>query len=203
MLKHFWLIRAFPEGVDHTTIFQKKNIIGLGWINLNDLSQVNINNLEKLFIKKNYLASSPQAMGRQIGFFRRFVKEMAINDYVLVPDGNGNVDIGIVKSQYYYKKVTKQLAHLRNVEWIKKIDLHSFPKHVQSLLSNRLTMISLDKVADELSRIIQNDNEIKFTSYLDKRFIGTINDKPITLTVDADITKNEITLFFKSILSKY
>jgi len=203
MTANYFLIRAFPDQKDHYSIFQTEKVIGLGWEKLDDLSDNDLNELGALFEEKNYPAASPQSMGRRIGFFKRFINEMKIGDYVLVPDGKGKISIGIVNSEYYYKKITKDLAHIRDVVWVKTMDFQDFPKNIQQLLSNRLTMISLDKVAKELSLIINNNIQLKLQSSFEKKFNAVINNKKVSLKADNDLTKQELEAFFKKILSEY
>lgn len=199
----FWLVRAFPGDVDHTEYFKKNNVVGLGWIDLGDLSSSNLDNLKDLFVSKKYPASSPQAMGRRVGFFRRFIEEIKVDDYILVPDRNGVINIGVITSNYYYQKVTNQLGHLRNVKWIKETDLEDYPKSVQILLANRLTLISLEKVSDELSNIVKDNNIIKINRSLEKKFVANINDNEVRLTVPENLTRPELKIFFDKVLQQY
>lgn len=199
----FWLVRAFPGDVDHTEYFKKNNVVGLGWINLGDLSSSNLDNLKDLFVSKKYPASSPQAMGRRVGFFRRFIEEIKVDDYILVPDRNGVINIGVITSNYYYQKVTNQLGHLRNVKWIKETDLEDYPKSVQILLANRLTLISLEKVSDELANIVKDNNIIKINRSLEKKFVANINGNEVRLTVPENLTRPELKIFFDKVLQQY
>jgi predicted Mrr-cat superfamily restriction endonuclease len=200
---NYWMIRAFPGNVDHIDYFLANNVVGLGWVNINNLANVNLDNLKQIFVKNNYPASSPQAMGRRIGFFRRFIDEIKINDYVLVPDQNGMVHIGRITSNYYYQKLTNELGHLRNVEWIRSIDFHEFPNNVQLLLSNRLSLISLHKTSQELSAIIENNNIITINRSIEKNFIAHINGNKVSLTMPENLTKSELNVFFAKVIQQF
>lgn len=203
MSPRYWLLRAFPDRNDHYSVFKNEEIIGLGWANINDLSDNNLQNLDTLFESNGYPAVSPQSMGRRVGFFKRFIQEMKIGDYVLVPDGKGEISIAIIDSSYYYKRVTKDLSHIRDVKWIKTIDFYELPKRIQQLLSNRLTMISLDKVSKELEVIIQDNNQLELQLSTEKVIIASNNNKDIKLRFNEEITKSELETFFNKILSNY
>lgn len=203
MATNYWLLRAFPEQNNHYSIFKEEKVIGLGWSNLNDLTNNDLNDLGSLFKKKGYPAASPQSMGRRVGFFKRFIKEMKIGDYVLVPDGMGEISIGIVNSDYYYKKITNDLAHVRNITWVKIMNFQDFPPKIQQLLSNRLTMISLEKVSRELEILIKNDIQLTLQTSKKNTFNAAINNKNIRLELDDDVTKTELEFFIKKILESY
>ncbi|MBT9718237.1 hypothetical protein [Enterococcus durans] len=203
MATNYWLLRAFPEQNNHYSIFKEEKVIGLGWSNLNDLTNNDLNDLGSLFKEKGYPAASPQSMGRRAGFFKRFIKEMKVGDYVLVPDGMGEISIGIVNSEYYYKKITKDLAHVRNITWVKIMNFQDFPPKIQQLLSNRLTMISLEKVSKELEILIKNDIQLTLQTSKKNTFNAAINNKNIRLELDDDVTKTELEFFIKSILESY
>lgn len=33
---NYWMIRAFPGNVDHIDYFLANNVVGLGWVNINN-----------------------------------------------------------------------------------------------------------------------------------------------------------------------
>ena len=47
---NYWMIRAFPGNVDHIDYFLANNVVGLGWVNINNLANVNLDNLKQIFV---------------------------------------------------------------------------------------------------------------------------------------------------------
>jgi predicted Mrr-cat superfamily restriction endonuclease len=135
-MKRAWVARPYPHGKYRVKEFLLKNIIGLGWPLIGDLSHCNNRNDIKKAILSYYNYSSAQSLGQAVGNISRFIFEIQINDYVLLPDGP-IIYIGEVTSLYKYDNSVDSdeegYPHQREISWI--YDKKAIPRN---LLTGRI-----------------------------------------------------------------
>ncbi|WJQ05819.1 restriction endonuclease [Geobacillus stearothermophilus] len=182
-----WVVRPYPHGKNRIKEFLSKKerqdkgngIIAIGWPNIGDLSKKSTRKEIKKALQTHYTYSA-QALGQAAGTIFRFKEEMAIGDYVLVPDGQV-VYIGKVVSEYKYEGTVDSsqegYPHQRWVEWV--YDKRAIPRkmltgRIFDSLKGRQTLFSTH--FEDVEEIVknkrhyflqQNDIEIK-EEYLKK-----------------------------------
>ncbi|MGB8656835.1 MAG: restriction endonuclease [Candidatus Zixiibacteriota bacterium] len=96
------------------------NLVAIGWPYIGNLVGKNREQIKQA-LQTFYSYSSNQSLGQAVGIINRFVNEMQIEDYVVVPDGPV-VFVGYVQSDYRYDNSkdndTDGYPHQREVEWL-------------------------------------------------------------------------------------
>ena len=127
---NYWFIRT--NGGDNFENFYFGQYVAIGWDKINDLDSIkycSLNDLKDEIIKSYPDDSKPGSTASQI---MRFVNDMKIGDYVLVPGANcDRIAIGQITSEPYIYKASEQeridvmffdgeISYLkrRNVKWI-------------------------------------------------------------------------------------
>ncbi|MDT2882410.1 type II restriction endonuclease [Lactococcus lactis] len=203
--KHFWLLRAFPDNVPHYNVFLNASVVGLGWPRIGKLEKgIKPDELKQLFIENDYPAADNAALGRRAGYFIRFVNEMQIGDIVFVPDNNGIVAVYEIKSDYYYdEKMSVHVPHLRKVQLLTTLKVHSLSKSLQRLLGNQLSFINLDKAKEEITTLISNDSGVGQTTINRTNYsliTGENKGKTVQIIIPNNASNQEITVILNDII---
>jgi restriction system protein len=82
--KTFWGIHAGKTG-DAESLFEKKNVVALGWEKMGDLSPLKTREDFKKRYEKVYPDTKVGAIPVSAGQLYRFVREMKIGDIVIFP----------------------------------------------------------------------------------------------------------------------
>ncbi|WP_180230902.1 restriction endonuclease [Bacillus toyonensis] len=193
-MKNAWIVRPFPHGINRMKEFLTKyeqqtagnGIVAIGWPGIGNLSSISKREEVKTAVEGKHLYSA-KALGQKVGVIYRFVCEINIGDYVLVPDG-GFVHIGRIASDYKYDSSVDNdhegYPHQRCVEWL--YDKRAIPRKVLTgrlfdSLKGRKTLFSTH--FDDINEIVtkkghyftqQTDVEIK-KEYLKKLKSGGLN----------------------------
>jgi len=135
-MQYAWIVRPYPHGFYRVKEFLTKNIVGIGWPCIGDLSDCKNRDDLKKRILTYYKYSSPQSLGQAAGNIYRFIFDLKENDYVLLPDGPV-VYIGRVNSAYKYDPTTDSeeegYPHQREVAWF-----HDKKAILRNLLTGRV-----------------------------------------------------------------
>lgn len=116
-----WCIKGGSSGEREKRMLDK-SLIGIGWEELGNLSEIkNKNELEVLY-KKTYPDANNYRIGNQVGQLWIFLNTIKINDIVVVPlKTQSSIAIGRVTSDYEYKTdLGEDMKHVRKVHWIKE-----------------------------------------------------------------------------------
>ena len=119
-----WIIRPKPHGNNRLQDFLEKNVIGIGWPGVGNLTEIKTREEVRIALERAGYTEGRKnnAIGQDVGTIFRFVKEMKVNDYVLVPNGS-EVYLGkiIEEKPIYVKELDNSkegFAHQRKVEWL-------------------------------------------------------------------------------------
>ena len=112
-----WVVRPYPHNIYRMREFLDENMIAIGWPGIGDLSFVRTRDDIEQALGTEY-QSSPRQLGQAKGNLFRFVREIELDDYVVVPDG-GDVYFGSVTSDYRYVAENDEqgFPHQRSVNW--------------------------------------------------------------------------------------
>ena len=110
------------------SLFLKNDLIAIGWSDFGDLTRVKAN---REAFKAHYAEVYPEAKKGQIangaGMLYRFLHEVQIDDYVVFPSKTDRkINIGRIKSDYYFDDKDGEYVQRRNVEWLNHIPRLSF-----------------------------------------------------------------------------
>jgi 5-methylcytosine-specific restriction protein B len=117
--KKYWLI-APGEGAHLWDYFYNTGLIGIGWEKIGNLLMYS----DKDEIKNDLIQFYPENNSSQINnalCLWQFSHEMNIGDVVIVKKGvKEYLGYGIISSNYYWDNTSKNVSHLRKVEWKKR-----------------------------------------------------------------------------------
>ena len=138
----------------HTTndlLFQKDNIIAIGWHELGDMSSIPA---DRDAIKARYAEVYPNdpkgSVATCVGMLYRFFYDIQIGDYVVYPSKNDRmINIGIVEGPYYYDSSEPVFPRKRKVKWIKSLPRTLFSQGALYEVGSALTLFTIKNYADE------------------------------------------------------
>ncbi|MEH7459329.1 restriction endonuclease [Bacillus sp. JJ1127] len=186
-----WVVRPFPHGVNRMKEFLTKHkhqdtgngIIAIGWPGIGDLSEVSKRKEVKKVVEGKY-TYSPKALGQKAGVIYRFLQEIEIGDYVLVPDGRFTY-IGRIASSYKYDESVDNgeegYPHQRWVEWLyekKAIPRKMLTGRLFDSLKGRQTLYStyyedIHEIVTEKKHYFSEQTDIEMkNAYLEKLQAG-------------------------------
>jgi restriction system protein len=115
----FWGIHAGKTG-DAESLFEKHNVVALGWHEMADLSHLNTREEFKAAVAKTYPNKKPGAIPNNAGQLYRFVHELKSGDIVVFPlKRTREIWLGEVKGEYEYDPALEpRYPHIRKVEWV-------------------------------------------------------------------------------------
>jgi restriction system protein len=114
-----WGIHGGRTG-DADALFLKKNYIGLGWMNIGDLSELKADRESfKMEVQNKYPEMKLGAIPNCAGQMYRFIHEMKKGDIIVYPSKKDRqIHIGNITGNYEYNpKIEKGYPHMRSVKW--------------------------------------------------------------------------------------
>jgi len=164
MNKQAFVIRCSPNGISRIDELLPLNQIVIGW-SLTEDRLLRMNSTwedYKTIIKDAYpwYSSNPNSLSQCVGYLWRFIKDMHIGDYVLVPI-SGAFYLAEIKSDAYYlpDKVSESTAIRRNVEWLnneKPISRGYCDAGLTSRLKYHGTCVNATDLIDSIERALKN-----------------------------------------------
>ncbi len=157
-----------------------KGVIAIGWKEMGDLSKIGA---DRNNFKSRYSEVYPDATKNSIstcsGMLYRFVHEMNINDYVVFPSKQDRkVNLGIVKSEYFYQQDADLYVQQRKVTWLKHLPRIAFSQGALCEIGSAMTFFSVKNYADEFLEAIdiKNNKSILLDSAEDETIAWTAED---------------------------
>ncbi|MEB8573088.1 hypothetical protein [Bacillus cereus] len=185
-----WMVRAFPGQVDRMVKFLESNIIAVHW-GIGDLTGCTTKqDVAKVVSQANLQARDASL---KTGLLHRFVNQMKINDYCIVPYENVFY-IGIIKSDYYFDVNSQKCEHQRKVEWLfdgEGFSRDELPTSIQASLRSQLGLADLSQHINVFNKYLNKKQGINTSEELDDSLV--IEDELDGLLLDAmKIIKDEI-----------
>lgn len=146
-----WMLRAKPHGNNRISEFLQDNIIALGWPKIGNLSKLTKNDIRKKILsnedyKNEY--NTTRKLSMVVSQLQRFVNEMDIGDYVIVPDSE-DIYIGIITSNYIYHENLDNdndgYPHQRNVEFKIHLKRNDLDQNLRESLRATMTLANLSE----------------------------------------------------------
>jgi restriction system protein len=148
--KVIWGIHAGRMG-DADTLFLKKNVVAVGWVELGDLSSLASNReVLKAAVAQAYPEAKPGAIPNYVGQLYRFVHEMKVGDLVVYPSKiDHQLHIGRVKGPYSYNPGSAY-PNQHTVEWLKTIPRTKLSQGALYELGSAKSFFQVKNYADEI-----------------------------------------------------
>ena len=159
-------------------LFLGQNIVAIGWEETGDLSDIP---QDRQDFKEHFLKAYPEckkgAIPNAVGMLYRFVCEVQIGDYVVLPSKKDRkINIGIVEGGYEYDRESYYYRHRRKVKWLKHIPRTSFSQGALYEAGATLSFFQIKNYAEE------------YLNALEKGFKSTMemseNDDTVAITAD-------------------
>lgn len=122
-MKNAFIIRCAPSKISRIDFVLQESQIVIGWSNTRNLllqSDISREDFKKILIQEfNGYNENPYSLGQAVGYLWRFIREMQVGDYVLVPIPRAFY-IGEVaeEAKYYSEGVENDTAIRRKVNWL-------------------------------------------------------------------------------------
>lgn len=212
MMKTAWIIRPYPHGIDRLQYFLENNVVGIGWPGIGNLEDVESRDDVKNKLKLAGYTEGRTALsiGQAAGTLYRFICEMKIGDYVLVPNGS-NIFVGKILDEkpFYLEKFDMDeegFCHQRKVEWLfnrRTINKQFMTSRVYDSFKGQSTLFTTwyddvhDLVTEKQHLFIGDDFQTKHLK-LKEEYLNKLNEGRIT-----GLNSNEIENVCKKILNVF
>ena len=154
-----WMVRTGSDGA-LAEVVQAQQVVALGWPELGDLAGLATREALKARYRDALPEESERTVGQNAGQLLRFVREMAVGNWVLtdLPAGD-ELLVGRVTGPYAYQPSPPLAAypHVRTVTWLARVPREAFSPAAQRSLSSPLTLYSLDDYVDELRALVPTE----------------------------------------------
>lgn len=167
---------GFHNPIEHEEKLIKENIIAMSWKELDDLSKIEPKTREGFskYYEKIYPGSKKMSVAQCVGQLYRFLHEVKINDYIVFPTKyNRLINIGQVKSEYYYDEKEEHYVNKRKVKWIKSFPRTMFSQGALYEVGSFLTIFKIKNYSNEFLDVLagkinntslENDESVAITS---------------------------------------
>jgi len=197
-MKSIYRMRAFPNHVDRFSDFMDNNYVAIGWPATGDVSSDSKEIISKKLLS-NYHELTNRAIGLTTGFFTRLLA-MKEKDLILIPYGNEIVVIAEVTEPYkfYPEFVESHTAHRVGIRKIKTVPVSDLPSELKKSVDTIATVITLDKYAKEIDKLISSE-AISVEKSNGLVFFSNNTEKNIVLQVSENVTKEDLEEFFDKV----
>lgn len=156
-----FVLRIKPSGIDRIKEAIAEDVLITGWAPAEGLLEETDFYRFREVIKNTFYADDPnyRSAGSAAGILWKFVHEMAVGDFVLVPHGAGfHVSRVAGPAVYLKEKVEEDTAYRRPVEWLnggKAIPRAHAPSALQSRLKARQTCVRADEFLSDIVELLE------------------------------------------------
>lgn len=144
-----WMVRA-GRNAYLAQDFEENNYVGVGWVELSDLSNVNSKKeLEKIF-NESYKNVKPAKRRMSFGQIARFRFDIKKDDWVVTynPEFRTYL-VGKITSDYIYDKSIGDFKHIHKVKWQGKVDRDSLSVSTKNTIGAIMTLFLLNESAQK------------------------------------------------------
>jgi restriction system protein len=157
-----WGIHGGKTG-DANSLFLKKNLIGLGWLLIGDLSKIAPDRESfKAAVSKAYPEAKPGAIPTNAGQLFRFTHEMKIGDLIAYPSKQDRkIHLGTIDGPYLYDKEPEPgYPHLRAVKWVKSVPRTHFSQGALSEIGSAMSLFMIKNYAEEFRAAMDGSSNV-------------------------------------------
>ncbi|MFH1698786.1 MAG: restriction endonuclease [Candidatus Omnitrophota bacterium] len=152
-----WGIHAGRTG-DADNLFQKKNVVALGWEEMGDLSKHKDRESFKKALVEVYPEAKPGAIANYAGQLYRFIYEMKKEDMIIYPSKRDReVHIGVIEGEYRYDARHEDgYPNIREVKWIKSLPRTAFTQGALYEIGSAMSFFQVKNYADEFKSKVES-----------------------------------------------
>lgn len=186
---------GFHNPIEHEEILIKENTISMSWKELEDLSKIEPKTREGFskYYERIYPGNTKMSIAQCVGQLYKFIYEVKVDDYIIFPTKyNRMINIGQIKSEYYYDKNEEIYVNKRKVKWLKTLPRTMFSQGALYEVGSFLTLFKIKNYTSEFLDAL--------TGNVNKDIIE--NDESIAATTDA-IIENTKDYILKSLSKNY
>lgn len=154
--KTFWGIHAGKTG-DAETLFEKHNVVAVGWDKMGDLSNLKTREDFKRRYEQTYPSARPGAVAVNAGQLYRFVGELKVGDMVIFPLKRvREIWLGEVTGDYRYDpKLDEGYPNLHSVHWLRKYPRTKFSQGALYEIGSAMSFFQVKNFADEFAAALE------------------------------------------------
>lgn len=156
-----WGIHGGKTG-DADTLFLKKNLVGIGWAKLGDLSRLAPSrDAFKEAISKAWPGKKPGAVPNNAGQLFRFAHEMKPGDLIVYPSkADRQIHIGRIDGPYRHDPaVSDGYPNLRPVKWLKHAPRSHLSQGALYELGSALSLFQVRNYADDVLALLEGKDK--------------------------------------------
>lgn len=113
-----WMVRA-GEGARFLETFKKKSVVAIGFVRINDVSEMSSADEIRHAVEEKYAEYSPAQIRTQAGQLARFKFDFRTGDMVVTYDPIERAYlVGKIVGDYEYDNEMEEYRHVRKVEWL-------------------------------------------------------------------------------------
>jgi restriction system protein len=173
--KTFWGIHAGRTG-DAESLFEKKNVVAIGWERIGDLSRYHTRAEYKKRYEEIYPNEKAGAIPVSAGQLFRFVREMKVGDIVVFPlKRTAEIWLGRVSGEYKYEP-SDAYPNQRAVEWLKKFPRTKFSQGALYEIGSAMSFFQVKNYSDEFQSALEGKTVIP----------PTVEEEDETISIVAD-----------------
>lgn len=141
-----------------TNVFRTNNYIGVSFFN-EDPFKYNWDLKNKDFLKNEFLKNHKELDNKLASIYSsqayRFINTIKIGDYVICPNSDKTLLIGIIESEFYFsEEKSSSLKWRKNVRWLKdRVERKNFSKPLWFALRSSITVFEIKQV-DEIIQFL-------------------------------------------------
>jgi restriction system protein len=153
---NLWVVRAGSHGEQEEACL-KNDIITIGWNDLPNLKKFETKQELKEEYLKNYTEKSAVGLGLKVGQIWRFATQIKKGDIIVLPSKFApEIHVGIVKGEYQYKEINKDVYHIIPVSWEKTLSRSDFDEDLLYSFGSLLTVscITRNNAAERLNALL-------------------------------------------------
>ena len=120
--RSYWRIGTKEGEQSYWDYLYTNKIIGIGWADLGDLTELNIINkkdVQKALSKWGIYKKDKKVESRKAGEIFNFFENVKVGDVILAQDGFHILGIGVVRDEYIFNP-EHPFAHQKDVQWVSK-----------------------------------------------------------------------------------
>ena len=173
--KTFWGIHAGKTG-DAESLFDKKNVVAVGWERMRDLSSLKTRADFKKRYEEIFTEVKPSSIPVSAGQLFRFVREMKIGDIVNFPLKRApEIWLGKITGEYRYD-ASEDYPNLRSVEWLKKLPRTTFSQGALYEIGSAMSLFQVKNFADEFAAALEGKAAAAPTVEEDDETVSVVAD---------------------------
>lgn len=166
-IKGAWMLRGKPHGQDRVDQFLDDGFIAIGYPHLGDLSKKSADDIQHLLEENkeyNKAYNTPRKMAMAVSPLNRFVNDIELGDYIIVPDEE-DIYLGIVTGDYdYIEELDNDIdgyPHQRKVDFKLHLKRYHLDEDLRNSLRATMTLANLTEHIESVEKLIPKADKLE------------------------------------------